>query len=808
MDRDGLIVRLGRDGLIVRVGDVASVESGQEPRQGAASRDGREIVQGTALMLMGGNSRTVAQEAAKRLNQIAGSLPTDIIVEPVLDRSQLVNATISTVAKNLTEGALLVIAVLFILLGNIRAALITALVIPLSFLFAIIGMSHFGISGNLMSLGALDFGILVDGSVIVIETTLLKLGQRYRALKRPLSPAERLRIAAQAAKSMLRPAAFGQLIILLVFVPVLTLEGIEGKTFQPMAATFMLALLGAFIFSFTVVPTLAALLVREPKSMQTEKTKNASNNDHGHETYIISIVRRWVEPIIRQAITHPWIALCSGGAALFIGIAAFLSLGREFMPPLEEGNIAMQVMRVPSTSIEQSLAMQMALEKAITTLPEVKTVFSRTGTAEAAMDPMPPNITDSIIILKARNEWPDPLLDKQALVARIQSAGEQHIGNAFEFSQPIQLRFNELIAGVRTDLAVMIFGEDFSVLQSVADQITNTLQRIPGASDLSIEQVSGQPTLTATIDHTAAALYGLSAADISDALSIGIGGLAAGQIFEGDRRFNVVVRLDDSVRNDLAQLTALPIISPRGEIIPLSAVARINITEGPNQISRDNGNRRMVVQANVRDRDLGRFVKEAQRAMEDIVLPPGVYLKWGGQFENLQRAQQRLLTVIPTVFVLIGVLLFMALRNVKEAMLVFACVPLALVGSSVALLLREMPFSISAAVGFITVSGVATLNGLVLMQAIREQLNAGCSVPKAALNGAINRLRPVFTTALVAIVGFIPMALASGVGSEVQKPLATVVIGGLLTATMLTLLLLPALVAVILSTGTSRRNKR
>ncbi|SMR76963.1 MULTISPECIES: CusA/CzcA family heavy metal efflux RND transporter [Stenotrophomonas] len=779
-----------RNGVVVRVSDVAEVELSRAPRLGAASRNGHEAVLGTALMIAGGNSRTVAQAAAARLEQVNKSLPADIVAAPVLDRSVLVNSTIKTVAKNLTEGALLVVVVLFLLLGNLRAATITALVIPLSFLFAVIGMNRFGISGNLMSLGALDFGILVDGAVIVIESTLLMLGQRRAELGRALTAMERLRVAAYSARKMARPAAFGQLIILLVFAPILTLEGVEGKTFHPMAATFMLALVGAFIFSFTFVPAMAALMVREPKLKEGE-----AHSDGEHETKLIRVLRGRIEPIIRQAVARPRAVVAGAGLMLLVGIGSFGLLGREFMPTLDEGNVAMQALRVPSTSLEQSLAMQLALEKAIAKQPEVETVFSRTGTAEAAIDPMPTNISDSVIVLKPRADWPDPKLGKEALVARFEKLAGQQLGNSFEFSQPIELRFNELISGVRTDLAVMIFGDDFSQLQKVADQVALKLRAVEGAADVRVEQISGLPTLNVKIDHVAAAQYGLTAADVSDALSTGIGGTAAGKIFEGDRRFDVVVRLDDSARNDPDQLASLPIATPAGVVIPLSSLARISVSEGPNQISRNNGSRRVVVQANVRGRDLGGFVGEAQTAVAEVALPPGAYLTWGGQFENLQRAEKRLATVVPVVFLLIGSLLFMALRSGKEAVLVFSCVPLALVGGILALLLRGMPFSVSAAVGFIAVSGVATLNGLVLMQAIRERLDAGDVPMMAAINGASSRIRAVLTTALVAIVGFIPMAIASGSGAEVQKPLATVVIGGLITATVLTLLVLPTFAA-------------
>lgn len=783
---------VNRNGLVVRVADVATVEVGQAPRLGGASRDGHEAVIGTALMLAGGNSRTVAQAAAERLEEIGASLPPSVTAEPVLDRSALVNSTIRTVARNLSEGALLVIVVLFLLLGNIRAATITALMIPISFLFAVIGMNRFGISGNLMSLGALDFGLLVDGAVVVVENTLLRLAQRRTERGRMLTRRERLEVAGAAARQMVKPAAFGQLIILLVFTPLLMLEGVEGKTFIPMGATVMLALVGAFIFSFTFVPAMTALLVRDPKTVHVDEHGQAQE----HETFLLRHARRGIEPAIRAAVGRPKTVLVSALAALVAGALTFATLGREFIPTLDEGDIAMQALRVPSASLEQSLAMQMALERAIAAQPEVKTMFARTGTAEAAVDPMPPNISDAVIVLKDRRDWPDPSLSKEDLIARIEAISSRQLGNSFEFSQPIELRFNELISGVRTDLAVMVYGDDFAQLEATADRVADVLRQTEGAADVRVEQASGLPTLTVTVDRFAAANYGLSAADVSEAVSAAIGGAEAGQIFEGDRRFDVVVRLADAARNDPAALAALPVTTATGLTVPLSSVARIQVAEGQNQISRNDGSRRMVVQANVRGRDLGGFVADAQeRVRQQVQLPTGYSLTWGGQFENLQRAEQRLGLVIPIVFVLIGVLLFMALGSFAEAGLVFGCVPLALVGGALALLLRGMPFSVSAAVGFIAVSGVATLNGLVLMQAIRERLTAGLAPRDAAIEGAASRLRAVLTTALVAIVGFIPMALAHGAGAEVQKPLATVVIGGLLTATALTLLVLPTFAA-------------
>ena len=779
---------VNRNGLVVRVADVAQVAIGQAPRYGAASRDGHETVVGTALMLARENSRTVAQRVAERLEQLAPSLPPGIVAVPVLNRSTLVNSTIATVQTNLAEGALLVIAVLFLMLGNIRAAVIAALMIPLSFLFAVIGMNTFGISGNLMSLGALDFGLLVDGAVVVIENTLLLLGNRRAELGRALSAGERLGIAGQAARQMVKPAAFGQLIILLVYAPLLALEGVEGKMFHPMAATVMLALVGAFIFTFTFVPALTALIVRDPAPKGTKA-------DH-HETRVVAFARRALQPAIAWAVARPKQIAAAAGTAVLVAALGFTMLGREFIPTLDEGDMAMFALRVPSTSLDQSLAMQMAMEREISAQPEVALIFSKTGTAEVALDPMPPNVSDAIIILRNRDDWPDPSLDKDELIERIEGIVGRHIGHHFEFSQPIEMRFNELISGVRTDVAVKVFGDDFAVLQRTADQVAAALRRIDGAADVRVEQASGFPTLTVTVDRIAAAGFGLSAQDVTDALAIAIGGREAGRIYEGDRSFEVSVRLDETARNDPATLAQLPIISEEGISVPLSSVARIEIAEGPNQISREQGSRRMVVQANVRGRDLAGFITDAQAAVRDQVrLPPAVTLSWGGQFENLQRAEARLMIVVPVVFLLIGVLLFMALGSFAEAGLVFACVPLALVGGVVALLLRGIPFSVSAAVGFIAVSGVATLNGLVLMQAIRERLEAGAGAKDAAIEGAASRLRAVLTTALVAIVGFIPMALAHGAGAEVQKPLATVVIGGLITATALTLLVLPTFAA-------------
>nr|WP_295107943.1 CusA/CzcA family heavy metal efflux RND transporter [uncultured Caulobacter sp.] len=775
-----------RNGAVVKVSDVATVALGHAPRLGSASENGREVVIGTAMMLVGENSRTVAARVDERLKAIAPSLPPDVIIKPVLDRTRLVDATIRTVEHNLTVGALLVIAVLFFALGNFRAALITALVIPLSFLIAAIAMRKFGISGNLMSLGALDFGLIVDGAVVVIENTLGRLALRRQAEGRDLTAGERLSVAVDAAKEMARPAAFGQAIILLVYAPLLTFEGVEGKMFTPMAATVMFALAGAFVLSLTLVPALTALAVREPKG-------------HG-ETKAMKAVRTRFEPVLHAAVAHP--RAVAGGAvlALVLGVVAFFALGREFAPTLDEGGLLIQASRVPSISLEESQAMQFEVEKALSAQPEAALVFTRTGTAEIASDPMPPSASDTFVILKPRKDWPDPGLSKAKLVERMEGDLGKLIGNAYEFTQPIQMRFNELIAGVRSDVAVKVYGDDFAAMSRTADQIAASLRGVPGAADVKVEQISGQPTITASVDRTAAAALGVHASDAADALEIGLGGREAGRILEGDRRFDVMVRLDDAKRADPAVMGQLPVVSESegGSAIPLSSIARFDTAEGPNQVSRENGKRRIVVQANVRGRDLGGFVKDAQAAVAQDVKPtPGSWLDWGGQFENLERASARLAVIVPVVFLVIAVLLVFALGSAAEAALVFACVPLALVGGALALLLRGMPFSISAAVGFIAVSGVATLNGLVLMQSIKEKItsqNKGgqTDIAAAVIDGTVSRLRAVLTTALVAILGFIPMALAIGPGAEVQKPLATVVVGGLLTSTVLTLLVLPS----------------
>lgn len=780
---------LNRGGQVIRVSDVATVEIGRAPRLGSASADGRETVVGTALMLQGENSRDVAHRVGQRLEEVQDSLPPGVRLRPELDRTDLVEATIRTVEHNLALGALLVIGVLFFALGNVRAAIITALIIPLSFLFAASAMNRFDISANLLSLGALDFGLIVDGAVVVIENTLRRLGlKREEAGGRPLTVTERLSVAAASAREMARPAAFGQAIIMLVYAPLLMFEGVEGKMFGPMAATVMLALLAAFVLSFTFVPAMAALIVKEPKA------------DH-EETRLTRVAKARYAPLLVAALARPRAVLIIAGVTLLAGVIAFATLGREFVPQLDEGDVLVQALRVPSTSLEQSQAMQFRVETTLKAMPEVARVFTRTGTAEVASDPMPPSISDTFVMLKDRKDWPNPGEVKAEVVARMEQRLSTLLGNNYEFTQPIEMRFNELIAGVRSDVAVMVYGDDFAAMDRTAQQVAAVLNGIDGAADVRVEQVSGQPTLTASVDRTVAAAQGIHASDAADALAIAFAGRAAGQINEGDRRFDVVVRLSDDLRGDPIVMEQLPVMSENAEAgaptVPLASVARFDVAEGPNQISRSDGKRRMIVQANVRGRDLGSFVAEAQaRVADQVQPPPSGWIDWGGQFENLQRASARLGLIVPIVFLTIGGLLVLALRSWRDAVLVFAGVPLALVGGALALAARGMPLSISAAVGFIAVSGVATLNGLVLMQAIRQRTDEGQPPAQAALDGAVSRLRAVLTTALVAVLGFVPMAFASGAGAEVQKPLATVVIGGLTTATLLTLIVLPVLTSL------------
>ncbi len=779
-----------RGGVAIAVRDVAEVKIGGALRTGAGSENGEEVVVGTVLMLTGENSRTVARASAEQLQEIAKTMPPGVRLQVVYDRSKLVNATIKTVEKNLAEGALLVIVVLFLLLGNFRAALITALVIPVSMLMTAIGMNRLGVSGNLMSLGALDFGLIVDGAVIIVENSLRRLAERQHHEGRLLTLQERLGETREAAREMIQPTVYGQAIILLVYAPLLTFTGVEGKTFSPMAITVMLALAAAFVLSLTFVPAMIALLIR---GKVAEK-----------EVRPIRWAKARYEPLLRKTIARPLPVILASAAVFVAAGVVFSFLGREFAPQLDEKDMAVQALRIPSTSLEQSLRMQRQVERVIASFPEVAYVYSKTGTAEVASDPMPPNASDSFIILKPQEEWPDKGESKAELVKRMEEKLEGLTGNVFEFTQPIQMRFNELIAGVRGDVAIKIYGDDLDALALTAGQVASVLQTVPGAADVKAEQTSGFPTLDITVDRDAIGRLGLTVEEVADTIAVAMGGRESGLVFQGDRRFDIVVRLPNAIRNDLEAVAALPVLLPDAgggmrQSVPLRDVARFTYSEGLNQVSRENGKRRVVVQANVRGNDLGSFVAEAQRKVaSEVKLPPGAWVEWGGQYENLKAAQGRLALVVPLCFLLIFALLYMALGGVKPALGVFSAIPLALAGGVFALAARGMPFSVSAAVGFIALSGVAVLNGLVMMTAIRQRLERGASLDHAIVDGAMERLRPVLMTGLVASLGFVPMALATETGAEVQRPLATVVIGGLVTATALTLFVLPAICRLIL----------
>jgi cobalt-zinc-cadmium resistance protein CzcA len=781
------VVVASRGGVPVRIRDVATVRIGRDLRTGSASENGRETVIGTALMRIGENSRTVAAAVDARMAQIRRALPPGIVVQTVLDRTQLVEATIRTVGRNLAEGAALVIVVLFLLLGNIRAALIAALVIPVAMLMTVTGMVEGKISANLMSLGALDFGLIVDGAVIITENALRHLAERQHAIGRPLALEERLETVRDSAEEMIKPSLYGQAIIILVYVPLLTFTGVEGKMFQPMALTVILALASAFVLSLTFVPALIAVALTG-RITETESP-------------LLRGLKALYRPILGAAIRAP--APFVGAALLLLAGAGLLAarLGTEFIPLLDEKSIALNATRIPSTSLTQSQAMQLKVEQAIAQFPQVATVFSKTGTAEVATDPMPPNSSDTFVMLKPQADWPDPSLSKAELQEQIEASLSALAGNVYEFSQPIQLRFNELLAGTRGDLAVKVFGDAFEPMLETANRIAAILRGIPGADDVKVEQITGLPVFEIKIDRTEAARLGLSTGAIQDVIGAAMGGRDAGFVFEGDRRVPIVVRLTDQVREDREALENLPVPLPPGSngkaaSVLLRQVAQFSVSEGPNQISRENGRRRVVVTANVRGRDIGSLVAEAQgKVAAQVTLPAGSYVTWGGQFENLASAQARLTVVVPVCFFLIFLLLTSALGGARDALLVFSAVPLALTGGIAALWLRGMPLSVPAAVGFIALSGVAVLNGLVMLTFIKQLVAEGRPLRAAIREGALTRLRPVAMTALVASLGFVPMALATGTGAEVQRPLATVVIGGLISATLLTLVVLPALYA-------------
>lgn len=780
------IVVTQREGTPIRVRDVARVVIGEELRSGAATENGREVVLGTVFMLIGENSRSVSQAVAERLESINRSLPAGVVAVPVYDRTHLVDKAIATVKKNLIEGAILVVAVLFLFLGNIRAALITALVIPLSMLFTFTGMFANKVSANLMSLGALDFGIIVDGAVVIVENAIRRLAHAQQRHGRLLTRSERLHEVFAASREARRALVFGQLIIMVVYLPIFALTGVEGKMFHPMAFTVVIALFGAMILSVTFVPAAIALFI-------TGRVREEENA-------VMRAARRGYAPVLAWVMRRRNLAFALAAASV-LGAGVLASrMGSEFVPSLSEGDFALQALRVPGTGLGQSLDMQQRLERALVAqVPEVLRVFARTGTAEIASDPMPPNISDAYVMLRPREQWPDPGKSREALVAEIQQVAAGVPGSNYELSQPIQLRFNELISGVRSDVAVKVFGDDMDVLGATAQRIATTLQQVPGASEVKVEQTSGLPVLTVNIDRDKAARYGLNVGDVQDTLAMAVGGRQAGTLFEGDRRFDLVVRLDEGLRTDPQGLSRLLLPLPGGAadgiaFIPLGDVATLDLELGPNQVSRENGKRLVVVSANVRGRDIGSFVAEAEaRIQAEVQVPAGYWTTWGGQFEQLQSAARRLQVVVPVALLLVFTLLFMMFNNVKDGLLVFTGIPFALTGGVLALWLRDIPLSISAGVGFIALSGVAVLNGLVMLAFIRNLQEEGRSLVDAVNEGALTRLRPVLMTALVASLGFVPMALATGTGAEVQRPLATVVIGGILSSTALTLLVLPAL---------------
>lgn len=800
LEEIGNIVLARREGVPIHVHDVAQVADGPELRSGAATQNGHEVVMGTVVMLIGANSRDVAQAAAARLQQAQASLPAGVTVTASYDRTALVDRTIDTVARNLIEGALLVIVVLFALLGNFRAALITAAVIPLAMLFTLTGMARGGVSANLMSLGALDFGLIVDGAVIIIENCLRRFGERQHALGRDMTGEERFAETASATAEVIRPSLFGLGIITAVYLPIFALTGVEGKMFHPMAITVVLALTGAMLLALTFVPAAIALFL--------------GGHVQEKENRLMAWVRRRYAPLLAFSLRRGrW--MVAGAALLVIGCGLLATrLGSEFVPNLDEGDVAMHAMRIPGTSLTQSIQMQTQIENRLVQFAEVDKVFSKIGTPEVASDPMPPSVADTFIMMKPRKAWPDPRKSRAALLSELQQAVEQLPGNNYEFTQPIQMRTNELISGVRADVAVMLFGDDLDTLLSVGKRIAAVAGKVPGAADVRVEETSGLPLLTITPNRTALAGYGLNPGQVQSTVATAVGGQVAGQLFEGDRRFDIVVRLPEALRQDPAALADLPVSlapalagddadessrsgswsSGSARTVPLRELARLSNSEGPNQINRENGKRRIVVTANVRDRDLGSFVSELQQTLgRDVQVPNGYWIEYGGSFEQLISASQRLSIVVPVTLAIIFALLFWAFGSVKDAAIVFSGVPLALTGGVLALAARGIPLSISAGVGFIALSGVAVLNGLVMISFVRSLREGGLPLADAVREGALGRLRPVLMTALVASLGFVPMAFNVGAGSEVQRPLATVVIGGIVSSTLLTLLVLPVL---------------
>lgn len=778
-----IIANRGSQPIFLR--DVASISLGQEKRSGSSSKNGEEVVIGTAMMLIGQNSRKVSTLVDERLQEVKPTLPSGIEVTTLLNRTKLIDSTIRTVMTNLAEGALLVIAVLFLMLNNFKAALITALVIPLAMLITSMGMVQSNISGNLMSLGAIDFGLIVDGAIIIAENCLASLALRRRELGRALSTDERLGIVKEASKEMIKPSVFGQAIIIVVYLPLLALSGVEGKMFHPMAMTVMFALLAAFVLSLTFVPAMVALFVREPNS--------------DHENILLDKSKQYYAKGLDQALRNPWQVIAAASLLVCASLILFWTLGQEFAPTLDEQDIAVQSTRSPSTSLQEATHMQKQVEETLLKFPEVAKVFSKTGTAEMASDPMPVDASDTFVILKNRSDWPDPSKDKATLIEEMDEQLKGLTGNNFEFTQPIQMRFNELIAGVKSDVAVKIYGDNLSLMQETGTKIASALKKLYGANDVVVEMVTGAPEFSIDLDKNQLSRYGLNAREVLETVQLAIQGQKAGVIYQGDRKFDILVKAPDEASQNFSKLERLPIPLPNGVgTIPLKELAEFSSKEGISVINREQGKRVLTVEANVRGTDIGSFVENAKHAIKkQVTIPSGYWIDWGGQFTNLISAKERLYILGPLCLFSIFALLCIAFQSIREALLVFTGVPFALTGGITALWLRDMPFSISAAVGFIALSGIAVLNGIVLLSCIKQLNQRGLPIENAIREGALLRLRPVLMTALVASLGFLPMAFASGAGAEVQKPLATVVIGGLISSTALTLIVLPAIYLLV-----------
>ncbi len=784
----GNIVVATKAGVPVRIKDVAEVMIGSEARSGAATEDGLEVILGTVFMLTGENSREVSAAVEKKLSQINQTLPAGVIARTVYDRTILIDKAINTVKTNLVEGALLVIAILFIFLGNIRAAIITMLIIPLAMLFTFTGMAAGKVSANLMSLGAIDFGIIIDGAVVIVENCMRRLAHTQNNLGRLLNRSERFAEVFTAAKEARKPLIYGQLIIMAVYLPIFALSGVEGKMFHPMAFTVVIALLGAMLLSVTFIPAAVALFI-------TGKVEEKE------QTLILWAKQRYL-PLLRWAVLNKTLVLTIAVVSVTLSGLLASRMGSEFVPSLDEGDIAMHALRIPGTSLTQAVSMQKELEYTIKGFPQVDRIFAKLGTAEIATDPMPPNVADNFIMLKPKSEWPDPGLSKNALIAQMQEAVEQVPGNNYEFTQPIEMRFNELISGVRSDVAVKVFGDNMHKMNTTAEEISNVLSSIQGGEDVKVEQTTGLPILTINIDRQKVARLGVNVADVQEAIGIAMNGHETGMLFQGDRRFQVVVRLSEESRVNLDILKRLPIkISDNADnpvYLQLGEVASIDIVQGANQFSRENGKRNVVITANIRNRDIGSYIAEAQQKIQQSVnVPDGYWITWGGTFEQLQSASNRLKIVVPMALLIVFILLYAVFNNLRDGLVVFTGIPFALTGGVLMLWLRDIPLSISAGVGFIALSGIAVLNGLVMLTFIRQLLAEGMTLDTAIEEGSLSRLRPILITATVASLGFIPMAIATGTGAEVQRPLATVVIGGIWSSTLLTLLVLPVLYRLV-----------